>query len=278
MRLLGTSLAPSSRFPHPPLFLNFLFPVCRPVRRSVQSDLAMVCLGWLNTGPSSGSLLVWPRGLVRECCPAGRPWTSTSLPRTSTQRHPNTWPFSRPRLAAVVREYGLPLVDLLDHLCFPPPMQLTSGAKAFNNHSPFPLVRPTFSAGERIKGHESRFHSLLLEYFGSDGQLSRPQPVLRCGILCSPVFSMCSFPSISPPVSLIRYGMVGTVAGDGAPRSLSVVRSSGVSWTRPFSFSDSSLVGPRPFSLPLSQPARALCVVYVALGCLVRYWLGFYLT
>ena len=90
--------------------------------------------------------------------------------------------------------------------------------------------------------------------------------------------SLCSFPSISPPVSLLRYGMVGTVAGDGAPRSLSVVRSSGVCWTRPFSFSDSSLVGPGPFSLPLFHPARALCVVFVALCCHLRYWLGFYLN
>ena len=112
----------------------------------------------------------------------------------------------------------------------------------------------------------------------SDGQLSSPQRVLRCGILCSPVFSLCSFPSISPPVSLLRYGMVGTVAGDGAPRSLSAVRSSGVCWTPPFSFSDSSLVGPRPFSLPLFHPARALCVVFVALCCHLRYWLGFYLN
>ena len=52
----------------------------------------------------------------------------------------------------------------------------------------------------------------------------------------------------------------------------------GVCWTRPFSFSDSSLVGPRPFSLPMFHPARALCVVFVALTFLVRYWLGFYLT
>ena len=72
--------------------------------------------------------------------------------------------------------------------------------------------------------------------------------------------------------------MVGTVAGDGAPRSLSIVRSSGVCWTRPFSFSDSSLVGLRPFSLPLFHPARALCVIFVALSCLLRYWLGFYLN
>ena len=72
--------------------------------------------------------------------------------------------------------------------------------------------------------------------------------------------------------------MVGTVAGDGAPRSLSVVRSSGVCWTRPFSFSDSSLVRLRPFSLPMFHPAHALCVIFVALSCLLRYWLGFYLN
>ena len=41
---------------------------------------------------------------------------------------------------------------------------------------------------------------------------------------------------------------------------------------------DSSLVGPRPFSLPLFHPARALCVVFVALRCHLRYWLGFYLN
>ena len=63
-------------------------------------------------------------------------------------------------------------------------------------------------------------------------------------------------------VSPLRYGMVGTVAGDGAPRSLSAGRSSGVCWTRPFSFSDSSLVGLRPFLLLLFHPARALCALF----------------
>ena len=63
--------------------------------------------------------------------------------------------------------------------------------------------------------------------------------------------------SISSPVSPLRYGLVGTVAGDGAPRSLSDFRSSGVCWT-PFSFSHSSLVG-LPFSLPLFDfPARSV--------------------
>ena len=103
----------------------------------------------------------------------------------------------------------------------------------------------------------------------SDGQLSSPQPVICCGILCLSVFSLCSSPSIFPPVSLLRYGRVGTVAGDGAPRSLSDGRSSGVRWTRPFSFSDSSLVGLRLFSLPSFHPARARRG-FVALSCLLR--------
>ena len=63
--------------------------------------------------------------------------------------------------------------------------------------------------------------------------------------------------------------MVGTVAGDGAPRSLSDVRSSGVCWTRPFSFSDSSLVGLRPFLLLLFHPALPPFLISLAL----RYWL-----
>ena len=62
--------------------------------------------------------------------------------------------------------------------------------------------------------------------------------------------------------------MVDTVAGDGAPRSLSDFRSSGVCWTRPFSFSDSSLVGLRPFWL-LFHPALPLFFSPLAL----RYWL-----
>ena len=227
--------------------------------------------------PALAPFSSWPRGLVRECCPAGRPWTSTSLPRTSTQRHPNTWPSSRPRLAAVVREYSLWWISwtIIASL-----LQCNSRRerRPFTTTPRFPSSVPPSRLANGSRDTNLAFTLFSSSTSESDGQLSRPQPVLRCGILCSPVFSMCSFPSISPPVSLIRYGMVGTVAGDGAPRSLSVVRSSGVSWTRPFTFSDSSLVGPRPFSLPLSHPARALCVVFVALGCLVRYWLGFYLT
>ena len=58
--------------------------------------------------------------------------------------------------------------------------------------------------------------------------------------------------------------MVRTVAGDGGPRSLSVARSSGVCWTRHFSFYDSSIVVLRPFLLPVFHSSHALCVVFVA--------------
>ena len=83
MRLLGTSPAPSSRFPHPP---PFFFPVCRPVRlSSLVISLSFLCR---RTGPprtdpkwsrhallsmdcaevpALASFLSWPCGLVRGC-------------------------------------------------------------------------------------------------------------------------------------------------------------------------------------------------------------------
>ena len=181
MRLLGTSPAPSSRFPRPPpffpclsscppVFLGHFFVLSLAPDRPA-ADRSKVISPWFvldgsTTVPALAPFSSWPRGLVRECCLLVDPGLLHHCHAPLPNGHPNTWPFSRLRLAAVVREYGLPWVDLLDLLCLPPPMQLTSGAKAFNNHSPFPLVRPVFSAGERIMGHESRFHPLLLEYFG----------------------------------------------------------------------------------------------------------------
>ena len=40
----------------------------------------------------------------------------------------------------------------------------------------------------------------------------------------------------------------------------------------------SSLAGLRPFSLPMFHPAHALGVLFVVIRCLLRYWLGFYLS
>ena len=204
----------------------------------------MVCLGWLNNGSSSASLLVQ----------ASRLSTRMLLYENMAYRWWISWTSFASLLQCNSRRERRPLTTTPRFPSSVLSSRLANGSRDTN------LAFTLFSSSTSE----------------SDGQLSSPQPVLRCGILCSPVFSLCSFPGISSPVSLLRYGTVGTVAGDGAPRSLSVVRSSGVSWTRPFSFSDSSLVGSRPFSLPLFHPARAL-VVLVALGCHGRYWLGFHL-
>ena len=160
-----------------------------------------------------------------------------------------------------------------------PSNPINSGTMASYIPHLWPFICPVFADGGRINGHCSRFsRSLLLSLSSSTsetggGLLSSSQRVPHCGLLCS-----SAFPSISPPVSPLLDGMVGTVAGDGAPRSLSVVRSSRVCWTRLFSFSDSSLAGLRPFSLLMFHPAHALGVLFVALCCLLRYWLRFYLN
>ena len=226
MRLLGTSPAPSSRFLHLPLFHSFSLSVvlsaCLPCSflclssaagparcGQIQSDLAMVCLGWSTMVPALAPFSSWPRGLVRECCPAGRSWTSTSLPRTSTQRHPNTGPF-------LVRASRL----LYENMAYRWWISWTIFASLLQCNSrrerrPLTTLPVSSSVLPSRLANGSRDTNLAFTFFSSstsesDGQLSRPQPVLHCGILCSSVFSMCSFPS-------------GTVAGDGAPRSLSVL-------------------------------------------------------
>ena len=145
----------------------------------------------------------------------------------------------------------------------------------------WPSIRLVFADGGRIQGHCSRlsiFSFLLsLSTSAAGGLLSSPQHALVAGSFAR-LPPPCTPLPVSPLPCPLWYGMVGTVAGDGAPRSLSLVRSSGVCWTRPFSFYDSSLVVPRPFLLSSFHPPNALCVVFVAECCLLRYWLGFYLN
>ena len=183
------------------------------------------------------------------------------MPSTSLTGDPHTWPFSRPSLAAHGREIRPTVSQSPAQHWFS--SQATTPVREPGSpplYDLWPFVRPVFADGGRINGH---FSSLITFSLSSSPRVPRSptvclavrKRVLRCGILCSPVFSLCSSPCISPPVSLTRYGMVGTVAGDGAPRSLSDFRSSGVCWTRPFSFSDSSLDGLRPFWLLLFHPA-----------------------
>ena len=154
----------------------------------------------------------------------------------------NTWLSSRPRLAAVVGEHGLPVVDFLALFDLSPLLQLKLERRPLATTQVLPH-RPIFADGGQIKGHSSRliFFPPFSSTLESDRQLSSPSRVICCVILCLSVFSLCFFSSIFPSVSRLRYGLVGIVAGDGAPRSLSDGGSSGVRWTRPFSFSDSSL-------------------------------------
>ena len=228
---------------------------------------------WLHSGPSHGSLLVLASRLSTRMLPC---WST--LDSYNNAEHIQLASFSSTLLRLTCENKTYVGSSTILHWPFPS-HSIRSGTMASYIPHLWPFICPVFADGGRITGHCSRFsYSLSSSTSEPGGLLSSPQRVPRCGLLCSSAFSLCSFPNISPPVSPFRYGMVGTVAGDGAPRSLSVARSSGVCWTRPFSFSDSSLAGLRPFSLPMFHPAHALGVLFVALCCLLRYWLGFYLN
>ena len=126
---------------------------------------------------------------------------------------PNTWPSSRPSLAAHGRDYGLPLVDHLRNIGSPPKLQ-----RQLENHGLLlaticdPFIRPVLRIAD---GSIVTFLSFYVLSFllssstsESNGQLGSPRRVHRCGILCSPVFSLCSSPciSLSRVCALIRYG------------------------------------------------------------------------
>ena len=134
---------------------------------------------------------------------------------------------------------------------------------------PLRLLCPTFLSLWMVDGSKVTF---LASKFLS---LSSSPPVIwsptnSLAVRNASFVRECSL-SIFPPVSLLRHGMVGTVADNGAPRFLSDFRSSGVCWTHPFRFLTVLLLGS-------VHPFRALCVVFVALRCHLQYWLGFYLN
>ena len=120
---------------------------------------------------------------------------------------PNTWPSSRPSLAAHGRDYGLPLVDHLRNIGSPPKLQ-----RQLENHGLLlaTICDPSSVPSLRIAdGSIVTFLSFYVLSFllssstsESDGQLGSPRRVHRCGFPCSPVFSLCSSPCISPPVSV----------------------------------------------------------------------------
>ena len=105
---------------------------------------------------------------------------------------PNTWPFSRARLAAGVREYGLPLVDHLFSMGHPP-FQLFFSCEGWPPLHLCDLISvPSFQIvdGFRVTSLATLHFSLsLLSSWEFDGQ---PGPALpyRCGLLRSAVFSL----------------------------------------------------------------------------------------
>ena len=217
------------------------------------------------------------RGLVRECCLAGRPWSSTSPSRTSTHDNPNTWPFSRPRLAAVAREHGLRWWVSWRSLTLLP-------CNSSRERRPLTttLVPPH---PFHLRGWRTDQGSLFsLDLSPSSPRVLRSPTeslAVRNALFVAGFFACPSSPCAPFPVSSLPCLCADTVWLVlwlvTVPRSLSDGRSSGVRWTRPFSFSDSSLVGLRPFLLPVFHPARARRD-FVALSCPLRYWLGFYLN
>ena len=116
-RLLGTSPPRSSPFPHPPppsclsscplVFLGHLLVSTLPPDRPA-ADRSKVISPWFvldgsELVPAMAPFSSWPRGLVREC---GLLVDLQLLHqcRALQTADPHTWPFSRPRLVAVVRE------------------------------------------------------------------------------------------------------------------------------------------------------------------------------
>ena len=219
----------------------------------------MVCLGWCNNGPSYGSLFVLALRLSTRMLPC---WSTLVFFISAAHFQPKMIPTPGPLLVRASRR----LYENMAYRWWISWCSLASllPCNSIGERRPLTttLMPPHSSHLRGLRTNQGSLLSLLSPLSSStlesDGQLSSPQRVLRCGILCLSVFSLCSFPSIFPSVSRLRYGMVGIVAGDGAPRSLSDGRSSGVRWTRPFSFSDSLLGG--------SVPSCCCCFTLLAHG------------
>ena len=206
--------------------LVYPLPSDRPaVDRSKVITPCFALHGW-RSGPSPGFLLV----LASRLSPRTKPLL-VDLGVLHQQRalhwkgDPNPWLFSRSRLAVDVREQGVQLVDHLYHLDLPPCAFFASFFAAAEQECGLPLDRttsdyPPFRFETKLAGHSNLSplcclisamsdSTEILSLSGylprvlwspTDSLASRNAP-LHCGLLYSSVFSRCSFPSISPPVS-----------------------------------------------------------------------------
>ena len=214
MRLLGTSPAPSSRFPHPPPFFPYLsscppvflghffgfFSAAGPARRGqIQSDLAMVCLGWLNNGPSSGSLLVLALRLSTRMLPC---WSTLDFYIITTHLQPMVILTPDPFLVRASRL-------LYENMAYRWWISWTSFASLLQCNSRRerrPLATtprfPSSVPSSRLASG-SRDTNLAFTLFSSStsesvGQLSSPQPVL---VIVAGSFACLSSPCAPLPVS-----------------------------------------------------------------------------
>ena len=176
MRLPGTS--PIRLFPLPTfppfrpsfcptvlsvVFLSLLYRrTCR--RGQIQSDLAMVCLGWLKTGPSHGSLLV----LASQLGTRMQPYWST-LDFYNIAEYIQLAFFSSSPCGWCTRIRPT-LVDQLSYLGLFPSNSFNSRKMSFYIPHICDPLSVFLADGRRINGHCSRFPRCLflslLENFG----------------------------------------------------------------------------------------------------------------
>ena len=138
--------------------------------------------------------------------------------------------------------------------CLPSPsLRLKHRGLAIPTYDPSAVPSLQMADGSEVTFFAPLIYLIFLTSSTSvtDGQFSSPQhvPSLRAPLLVRLLLVLLS--QYLPSRVTLRYEMVGTVAGDGAPRFLSVIRSSGVCWTR--------LV--RSLTVPLlgSVPSRCRC-------------------
>ena len=156
---------------------------------------------------------------------------------------PNTWPFSRSRLAAAVREYGLPLADHLHHWV----SLLFSHSPRLGGWPPLHLCDlSSVPSLQMVDGSKVTSLACFLHHLFRVAWSSTASPGSRI------VFSLRAPGRSSPGTFLSRvWSVLWLVRCSKVPVGGSF---SGSRLDSPFSISDSSLVGLRPFLLPMFHP------------------------
>ena len=156
----------------------------------------------------------WPRGYCTRAKPsAGWPWSPTTMATSTLIGVPNTWPFSRARLAAGVREYGLPLVDHLYSMGHPP-FQLFFSCEGWPPLHLCDLISvpslPIWTVLGSLLWRLCNF-TFSLGFLGVRRPALGPALPYRCGLLRSAVFSLALLsrypPSRVSPINTRRSAL-----------------------------------------------------------------------